>query len=144
MARSRGKSRTKPAGSDATPREEREKNANPQPVGSEPTEGGKEMAGQESRFQDYHSPTVKLFTDLMDVWYSTARKMTEYYLAAGEDLARGAVESQRQATRWARDVTPLFEEQNNVAREFVERSTDVARRLVQVQVEKGEEAVRRV
>jgi hypothetical protein len=102
------------------------------------------MAEQESRFQEFRSPMVKLFTDLTDTWYSTARKVTEYYLATGEDLAKGAVELQRQATSWARDITPLVEEQNTVAREFVERSTDVARRLLQVQVEKGEEAARRV
>jgi hypothetical protein len=72
------------------------------------------------------------------------RKMAEYYVATGEDLAREAVVVQRQMAGRTKDISPLFEEQANVTREFVERSTGVARRLLQVQMERGKETARDV
>ena len=51
----------------------------------------------------------------------------------------------RWASDWAKDtpVAPLLEEQQNIAREFVEQSVDVARRLWLLQFERGEEVTER-
>jgi len=84
---------------------------------------------------------MRLFSDLTDSWYGTARRAASYYVDIGEEFAKGAVELQKETTDFLKDATPLLEEQNNVTREFVERSAEVARKLLQMQMEKGEEAV---
>ena len=48
---------------------------------------------------------------------------------------------QKETTDFLKDASPLLEEQNTITREFVERSTEVARKLLQVQIERGEEAM---
>jgi hypothetical protein len=98
--------------------------------------GGEHMAEQESRF-----PT-KLYMDLVDTWSSTTRKMAEYYFTTGEQLAKDAMVLQKRATKWTKDTIPLLEEQNNVMQEFLDRSTSIARRLLQIQLETGEETAR--
>jgi hypothetical protein len=91
--------------------------------------------------QESHFPT-KLYMDLLGTWSSSTRKMAEYYFTTGEQLARDAVALQKRATKWAKDTIPLLEEQNNVTQEFLDRSTKITHRLLQIQLEVGEETVR--
>ena len=83
---------------------------------------------------------------LTEMWYGAAKKMTTYAIDATESLAKGAVEGQRWASSWTKDtpVAPLLEEQQQIIREFIERSADLTRRLWLLQLEQGEEAAERV
>jgi hypothetical protein len=88
---------------------------------------------------------MTLLYELTEMSYSAAKKLTTYSINATESFAKGAVEMQRWASGWAKDtpVAPLLEEQQDITREFVERSGDVARRLWLLQLERGEEATER-
>jgi hypothetical protein len=87
---------------------------------------------------------MTLLYELTEMSYSAAKKLTTYSIDATESFAKGAIEVQRWASGWAKDtVAPLLEEQQDIAREFVERSGDVARRLWLLQLERGEEATER-
>ena len=111
---------------------------------STPTQsGGEHMAAQNHMTTEQESrfPT-KLYMDLVDTWSSTTRKMAEYYFTTGEQLAKDAMALQKRATKWAKETIPLLEEQNNVTQEFLDRSTNIARRLLQLQLETGEETAR--
>jgi hypothetical protein len=88
-------------------------------------------------------PLAKLYAGLVDVWYSTAKKLAESYLSTGEHVVRDAIELQRRMTKWAKDTIPLVEAQSDAAREFLDRSANIAHRLLQVQIEMGDEATRR-
>lgn len=110
---------------------------NSTPTGGEHmAEQNRTPAEQESRF------VTNLYMDLVETWSSTTRKMAKYYFTSGEQLAKDAMALQKRATKLAKDTIPLLEEQNNVTQEFLDRSTNIARRLLQLQLETGEETAR--
>jgi hypothetical protein len=80
---------------------------------------------------------------MTDSWYEVARKTASYYVDIGEEFAKGAVEFQKGTTDFLKDASPLLEEQTHITREFVARSTDIARKLLNVQMERGEEVMHR-
>jgi hypothetical protein len=92
-----------------------------------------------------YQPLLKLLIEFTEMWYSAAKKLTTYAIDATESVVKGAVEGQRLASGWAKDtpVAPLLEEQQDITREFVARSADLARRLWLLQLEQGEEAAER-
>ncbi|MEW6299371.1 MAG: hypothetical protein AB1671_16795 [Thermodesulfobacteriota bacterium] len=91
--------------------------------------------------QEAYSPT-RLYMDLVDTWTGVTRKMAEYYFTTAEQMVKDTMALQKRATKWAKDTVPLLEEQNNVTQEFLDRSTDITRRLLQTQLETGEETAR--
>lgn len=102
------------------------------------------MAEQERQYaQEQASFMTRLFFDMTDSWYDAARKAASYCVDMSEELAKGAVEWQKQTTDFLRDASPLLERQTNATRQFVEQSVDVARKLLQLQMDKGEEAMHR-
>jgi hypothetical protein len=92
-----------------------------------------------------YQPLLKLLIEFTEMWYSAAKKLTTYAIDTTESIAKGAIEGQRLASGWAKDtpVAPLLEEQQDLTREFVARSADLARRLWLLQLEQGEEAAER-
>ena len=104
---------------------------------------GEELRAEHERRQSHeqYSFMIRFFSGVTDSWYEAARKAASYYVDLGEEFAKGAVELQKETTDFLKDASPLLEEQNNITREFVERSTEVARKLLQVQRERGEEAM---
>ena len=98
---------------------------------------------QRQQPHEQYSFVMRLFSDMTDSWYDVARKTAGYYVDMEEEFAKGAVEFQKGTTDFLKDASPLLEEQTHITREFVERSTDVARKLLHVQMERGEEAMRR-
>jgi hypothetical protein len=92
-----------------------------------------------------YQPLLKLLLEFTEMWYSAAKKLTTYAIDATESAVKGAIEGQRVASGWAKDtpVAPLLEEQQEITREFVARSADLARRLWVLQLEQGEEAAER-
>jgi len=107
--------------------------------------GHTEQRGKLIAAPAYQSPLMKLLYELTEMSYSAAKKLTIYSLDATESFAKKVIEMQRWASDWAKDtpVAPLLEEQQNIAREFVEQSVDVARRLWLLQFERGEEVTER-
>src|SRR5262245_3687288 len=107
--------------------------------------GHAKQRGNPAAAPAYQSPLMKLLYELTEMSYSAAKKLTIYSLDATESFAKGVIEMQRWASGWAKDtpVAPLLEEQQNIAREFVEQSVDVARRLWLLQLERGEEVTER-
>ena len=93
-----------------------------------------------------YQPLLRLLIELTELWYGAAKKLTTYAIDATESLAKGAVEGQRWASGWAKEtpVAPLLEEQQQITREFIERSAEITRRLWLLQLEQGEEAAERV
>jgi hypothetical protein len=89
-----------------------------------------------------HAPLLKLISELAAIWQSAAKKVAGCYIDIGERLVRETVELQKRVTDWVTDTSwiPLVEEQNTITDEFIERSTSVAHRLWQMQIEKGREA----
>jgi len=89
-----------------------------------------------------HAPLLKLVSELAATWQTATKKVAGWYIDVGERLVRETVELQKRVTDWATDTSwiPLVEEQNTITDEFIERSTNVARRLWQMQIEKGREA----
>src|SRR5262249_17639054 len=106
---------------------------------------GEEPMAEHQRQQPHeqYSFVMRLFSDVTDSWYDAARRAASYYVDIGEEFAKGAVEFQKGTTDFLKDASPLLEEQAHITREFVERSTDVARKLLNVQMERGEEAMHR-
>jgi len=96
--------------------------------------------------QEYQLPLVTLLSELTEMWYSAAKRLTTYAIDTAESLTKGTIEVRRGASSWAKDTpfAPLLEEQQDITREFVERSADVARRLYLLQLERSEEATERV
>jgi hypothetical protein len=109
-----------------------------------PQKGARSMANHERQhMHDQSSLMTRVFFDMTDSWYDMARKAASYYVDIGEDFAKSAVEWQKQTTDFLKDASPLLEQQTNVTRQFVEQSVDVARKLLQMQMDKGEEALHR-
>ena len=102
--------------------------------------------GSPLTMQEYPLPLVTLLSELTEMWYSAAKKLTTYTIDAAEGLTKGAIEVRRGASGWAKDTpfAPLLDEQQDITREFIERSADVARRLYLLQLERSEEATERV
>ena len=92
-----------------------------------------------------YQPLLRLLIEMTEMWYSAAKKLTTYAIDATESVAQGAVEGQRLVSGWAKDtpVAPLMEEQQDITREFVARTADLARRLWLLQLEQSEEAAER-
>ena len=92
-----------------------------------------------------YQPLLKLLSEFTEMWYRAAKKLTTYAIDATESVVKGALEGQRLASGWAKDtpVAPLLEEQQDMTREFVARSAELARRLWLLQLEQGEEAAER-
>src|SRR5205823_4491975 len=108
------------------------------PARSNPADrGGSNMAEQWN-----HAPLLKLVSELAATWQTATKKVAGWYIDVGERLVKETVELQKRVTDWATDTSwiPLVEEQNTITDEFIERSTNVARRLWQMQIEKGKEA----
>jgi len=80
------------------------------------------------------------------MWYSAAKKLMLYTIEATESVAKGVVEGQRLASGWAKDtpVAPLLEEQQDINRDFVTRTAELARRLWLLQLEQSKVATERV
>jgi hypothetical protein len=92
-----------------------------------------------------YQPWLTLLIELTELWYGAAKKLTTYAIDATEGMAHGVVDGQRLLSGWAKDtpVAPLLEEQQEITREFVARSAQLARRLWLLQLEHGEAAVER-
>jgi hypothetical protein len=107
--------------------------------------GGKNMDAQDHKAaeHEYSFPLATLYAGFVDTWYGTAKKLAESCLSTGEQVAKDAIELQKRATKWAKDTIPPLEEQSEAGREFLDRSASIAHRLLQVQMETGEEAARR-
>jgi hypothetical protein len=81
--------------------------------------GGKNMDAQDHKAaeHEYSFPLATLYAGFVDTWYGTAKKLVESCLSTGE--------------------------QSEAGREFLDRSASIAHRLLQVQMETGEEAARK-
>jgi len=97
------------------------------------------------QWNNNHAPLMKLVSELAVSWQSAAKKVASCYIDIGERLARDAIELQKRVTDWATDTSwvSLVEEQNTITDEFIERSASVARRLWQIQLDKGKEVAQR-
>jgi|RhiMethySRZTD1v2_1073278.scaffolds.fasta_scaffold854441_1 hypothetical protein len=93
-----------------------------------------------------YQPLLKLMMELTEMWYSAAKKLMLYTIEATESVAKGVVEGQRLASGWAKDtpVAPLLEEQQDINRDFVTRTAELARRLWLLQLEQSKVATERV
>ena len=67
--------------------------------------------------------------------FDGVKKVAAWYIETSEKLANQALELQERAAGWAKDTpfAPLFEAQQSLARQFVERSATAARTLWQIQ-----------
>jgi hypothetical protein len=112
----------------------------PTEIGST-TKGERTMAEQTSHRKSQEQPSlimVRMFSDMTDSWYDAARRAASFYVDMGEEVAKGAVEWQQQTTDSLKDASPLLERQTEITWEFVERSSEVARKMVHLQMERGE------
>jgi hypothetical protein len=103
------------------------------------------MAERTSQRKSQEQPgllMVRMFSGMTDSWYDAARRAASFYVDMGEEVAKGAVEWQQQTTEFLKDASPLLERQTEITREFVERSSEVAHKMVHLQTERGEEVLR--
>jgi hypothetical protein len=99
----------------------------------EATEQTSRFAEQVSRF-----PFVQPFAELSGVWWRGTQQMAAWSIETNEKTTYGLIEFQEQATQWA-EQTPLaslFEVRRTLARQWMEGSAELARRLWQLEKRK--------
>jgi hypothetical protein len=79
----------------------------------------------------FNNPFAKMFGELNAPWCDAVKKAAEQYLDNGEKWAQQALKWNEQATEWAKatPLAPVFETQRRIAKQTIEMSTNIARRL---------------
>jgi hypothetical protein len=94
----------------------------------------------------FNNPFTKMFGELNAPWCGAVKQAAEQYINNSEKWAKQSLKWNEKATEWA-NATPLaslFETQRMIAKQTVEMSADIARRLWQLEgklEEKMEEAL---
>src|SRR5262245_53695851 len=91
------------------------------------------------------NPFVKMFSELNAPWLDAVKHAAAQYIDTSEKWAQQALKWGERTTEWAKatPLAPFFETQRLIARQAIELSADVARRLWQLESkveEKVEEA----
>jgi len=93
-----------------------------------------------------HNPFLKAFSELNAPWCEAVKHAAAQYIDNGEKWAHQGLKWSEKATEWAKatPLAPVFETQRLVAKQTIEMSADIARRLWQLEgkiEEKMEEAL---
>jgi len=82
-----------------------------------------------------NNPFMKMFGETNAPWGSALKQAAAQYLDTSEKWAQKALELNEQATAWAKEtpLAPLFETQRSLARQMVETSAALTRRLWQLE-----------
>jgi hypothetical protein len=85
------------------------------------------MADQTS----FTNPLYKMFGELNAPWYEAVKHAAARYLDNSEKWAHQSLKWSEKATEWARStpLAPVFEAQRLLAKQTVDMSIDIARRL---------------
>ncbi len=98
-----------------------------------------EMTEQTARFSEQMSrfPYFQPFSELNTAWWSGAQQLAAWYIDTSEKMAHGALEIQERAMDGAKDSpwAPLLESQRALARQWIEGSAHIARRLWRIEQE---------
>ncbi len=94
----------------------------------------------------FNNPFTKMFSELNAPWCDAVKNAAAQYIDNSEKWAKQSLKWGEKATEWANATpfAPLFETQRLVAKQAVEMSADIARRLWQLESkieEKVEEAM---
>lgn len=89
------------------------------------------------------NPFAKLYTDLSAPVCGPWKQMAAQYIDTSADWAQKAIEWNEKMTTWAKEtpLAPLFETQRSLAAQIVERSTNLARALWQLEPKAEEKTV---
>lgn len=93
-----------------------------------------------------NNPFMKMFGELNAPWCDAMKHAAAQYIDNGEKWAHQSLKWNEKATEWAKatPLAPVFETQRMVAKQAIEMSSDIARRLWQLEgkiEEKMEEAM---
>src|SRR5205814_5923481 len=93
-----------------------------------------------------NNPFTKMFGELNAPWCDAVKQAAEQYINNSEKWAKQSLKWNEKATEWANStpLASLFETQRLIAKQTVEMSADIARRLWQLEgkiEEKMEEAL---
>jgi len=93
-----------------------------------------------------NNPFVKMFGEMNAPWCDAVKHAAAQYIDNGEKWATQGLKWSEKATEWAKatPLAPMFETQRMIAKQTIEMSSDVARRLWQLEgkiEEKMEEAM---
>ena len=94
----------------------------------------------------FTNPCTKIFGEMNAPWCDAVKQAASQYLDNGEKWAQQALKWNEKATEWAKatPLAPVFETQRMVAKQTIEMSADIVRRLWQLEgkiEEKMEEAL---
>jgi hypothetical protein len=94
----------------------------------------------------FNNPFTKMFGELNAPWCDAVKNAAAQYIDNSEKWAKQSLKWNEKATEWANatPLAPFFETQRLVAKQTVEMSADIARRLWQLEEkieEKMEEAL---
>jgi hypothetical protein len=94
----------------------------------------------------FANPFAKVLSEMNAPWCDAVKKAAKQYLENGEKFAQQALKWNEKATEWAKatPLAPVFETQRMVAKQTIDISVDIARRLWQLEdkiEEKMEEAL---
>lgn len=94
----------------------------------------------------FNNPFMKMFGELNAPWCDAVKHAAAQYIDNGEKWAHQSLKWSEKATEWAKatPLAPVFETQRIVAKQAIDMSTDIARRLWQLEgkiEEKMEEAM---
>jgi hypothetical protein len=94
----------------------------------------------------FTNPFAKMFGEMNAPWCDAVKQAASQYIDNGEKWAQQALKWNEKATEWAKasPLAPVFETQRMVAKQTIEMSADIARRLWQLEgkiEEKMEEAL---
>jgi hypothetical protein len=94
----------------------------------------------------FTNPFAKMFGEMNAPWSDAVKHAAAQYIDNGEKWAHQALKWNEKATEWAKasPLAPVFETQRMVAKQTIEMSADIARRLWQLEgkiEEKMEEAL---
>ena len=94
---------------------------------------GKMFDAETNPFMD--NPFVKMMGDMKVPLSEPVKEMAAKSLDSGEKWARQAVEMNEKATEWAKDMpfASVFETQRSFAIQWIDSSTAIARRLLQIE-----------
>jgi hypothetical protein len=89
------------------------------------------------------NPFAKLYTDLSAPLWGPWKQMAAQYIDTSADWAQKAIEWNEKMTTWAKEtpLAPVFETQRSLAAQMVERSTNFARALWQLEPKAEEKTV---
>jgi hypothetical protein len=90
----------------------------------------------------FTNPFSKIFSELNAPWCGAVKHAAAQYLENSEKWAHQSLKWSEKATEWAKStpLAPVFETQRLIAKQTVDMSIDIARRLWQLE-EKLEEKV---